>query len=335
MNKPITIKEIAKDLGVSFSTVSKSLNDSSEISEKTKKKVKEYAALRGYTPNQIALSLKNSATYTIGVIIPDIQNAFFASVLKNIEIHAKKHGYRIVTFFTNEKLKEEEESLKILSKGLVDGLIVCPSEETFEKKQFKHFDAIKNMNTPVLVFDRVDENLDFDSVSVDDHGSVISGLDYLYEKGARNILFASTIPTVSVGMKRKEAFQKFLADNPEVKGTILEDAENALLQEKLLETLKTEKVDAVLGVDINATMLSSSAIAMVGKKFKEEISLLGYVNKQYNRLVYPKISYINQFPEKIGEIAIDIIVDKIKIGNSKLLKKEIIETALAIKDTSK
>lgn len=191
------------------------------------------------------------------------------------------------------------------------------------------------MNTPVLVFDRVDENLDFDSVSVDDHGSVISGLDYLYEKGARNILFASTIPTVSVGMKRKEAFQKFLADNPEVKGTILEDAENALLQEKLLETLKTEKVDAVLGVDINATMLSSSAIAMVGKKFKEEISLLGYVNKQYNRLVYPKISYINQFPEKIGEIAIDIIVDKIKIGNSKLLKKEIIETALAIKDTSK
>ncbi|SFU34510.1 LacI family transcriptional regulator [Pustulibacterium marinum] len=335
MNKPITIKEIARDLGVSFSTVSKSLNDSSEISEKTKKKVKEYAALRGYTPNQIALSLKNSATFTIGVIIPDIQNAFFASVLKNIEIHAKSYGYRIVTFFTNEKLKEEEESLKILSKGLVDGLIICPSEETFKKRKFAHFDAVKNMNTPVLVFDRVDENLDFDSVSVDDFGSIISGLDYLYEKGARSILFASTIPALSVGKKRKEAFEKFLKDNPEVKGTILEDQENGVLQNMLLEVLKTEKIDAVFGMDIDSTMLASGAISMIGKEFKEEISLLGYVNKQYNRLVYPKISYINQFPEKIGQMAVDIIVDKIKIGNSKILKKEVIETFIAIKDTSK
>lgn len=334
MNKPITIKEIARDLGVSFSTVSKSLNDSSEISEKTKKKVKEYAALRGYTPNQIALSLKNSATYTIGVVIPDIQNSFFASVLKNIEIHAKNHGYRIVTFFTNERLKEEEESLKILAKGLVDGLIICPSDETFRKKKFTHFNAIKNMNTPVLVFDRVDENLEFDSVSVDDYQSIISALDYLYEKGARSIVLASAIPNVSVGKKRREAFENFMKANPEVKGVVLEDPESPVLQTMLYEVLETQKIDAVLGVDINSTMLSNAVIGMLGKKYKEEIALIGYVNKQYNRLQHPKISYINQFPEKIGQIAVDMIVDKIKIGNSKLLNKEVIQTALAIKDTS-
>ncbi|GLB50569.1 LacI family DNA-binding transcriptional regulator [Neptunitalea lumnitzerae] len=335
MNKPITIKEIARDLGVSFSTVSKSLNDSSEISEKTKKKVKEYAALRGYTPNQIALSLKNSATYTIGVIIPDIQNSFFASVLKNIEIHAKSYGYRIVTFFTNETLKEEEESLKILSKGLVDGLIVCPSDETFKKKKFDHFNAIKNMNTPVLIFDRVDDNLEFDSVSVDDYKSIISALDYLYEKGARDIVLASAIPDVSVGKKRKEAFEKFITDNPEVNGTILEADDNTVLKSMLYEALDTKKVDAVLGVDIESTSLANAVVSMLGKTYKEEISLIGYVNKQFNRLIHPRVSYINQYPEKIGQIAVDMIVDKIKIGNSKLLNKEVIETTLAIKDTSR
>lgn len=335
MNKPITIKEIARDLGVSFSTVSKSLNDSSEISEKTKKKVKEYAALRGYTPNQIALSLKNSATYTIGVIIPDIQNAFFATVLKNIEIHAKQHGYRIVTFFTNEKLKEEEESLKILSKGLVDGLIVCPSDETFKKKKFAHFNAIKNMNTPVLIFDRVDENLDFDSVSVDDFKSITRALDYLYEKGARKIVLASAIPNVSVGKKRKEAFEAFLEANKEVDGMVLEHSEDGVLHNMLYEVLETKPMDAVLGVDINSTYIADAVITRLGKVYKEEISLLGYVDRKYNRLQYPKLSYINQYPEKIGKIAVDMIVDKIKIGNSRLLNKEVIQTALAINDTSK
>lgn len=334
MHKPITIKEIAKDLGVSFSTVSKSLNDSSEISEKTKKKVKEYAALRGYVPNQIALSLKNSATFTIGVIIPDIQNPFFAAVLRSIEVNAKLLGYRVVTFFTDEKLKEEEESLKILSKGLVDGLIVCPSEETFKQKMFDHFTAVKNMNTPVLIFDRVDEHLDFDSVSVNDSLSIKIALKHLYNEGSRNILFSSTIGNVSVGQRRKESFDRFLEEHKDVKGYVLEEADHTVLKAKLEALLKNEKIDGIMGVDIVATGIPNAVITKLGKKYIDEIALIGYVDKKHNEIQYPKISYINQHPEVMGQKAITMLVDKIKIGNSKLHNKEVIETSLVIEDTS-
>jgi DNA-binding LacI/PurR family transcriptional regulator len=129
MKSKATLKQIAKELNVSVSTVSKALNDSPEISEQTKTKVKEYAKLKNYKPNVIGLNLKNRKTKTIGVIIPNILNSFFAKVFKGIEKLAEEKGYNVITCISNESLEKEINTLEMLSNGTIDGFILSISEE--------------------------------------------------------------------------------------------------------------------------------------------------------------------------------------------------------------
>lgn len=336
MKKKITIKEIAKILMVSVSTVSKAMNDSPEISEKTKKKVKELAKFYGYVPNHIAVSLKNQSTFNIGVIIPDIQNSFLAEVLKNIEVHAKKNGYRIITFFTGEKLKEERESLNILSNGMVEGIIICPSEETFVEKEFNHFKNIAE-TTPLVTFDRLHKELNFNSVSVDDDQSILKACAHFQETNAKNILFVSSIGWLSVGKTRRRTFTSFIEKEASITGETIEEHDLEELQKKIEKRITDTtlpKVDAILGADIESTLIANASISKNNLKLIEEISLIGYVNKNHNELQYPKVSYINQFPEKVGEKAVELLIKSLK-EDQKNTTQKIIKTEIVVKDTSK
>lgn len=336
MKKKITIKEIAKILMVSVSTVSKAMNDSPEISEKTKKKVKELAKFYGYVPNHIAVSLKNQSTFNIGVIIPDIQNSFLAEVLKNIEVHAKKNGYRIITFFTGEKLKEERESLNILSNGMVEGIIVCPCEETFVEKEFDHFKNIAE-TTPLVTFDRIHKELNFNSVSVDDDQSILKACAHFQSTQAKNILFVSSIGWLSVGKTRRRTFNSFIENEASLSGETIEEHNLEELRKKIEDRItdpSLPKVDAILGADIESTLISNASISKNNIPLIDSISLIGYVNKNHNELQYPRVSYINQFPEKVGEKAVELLIKNLK-EEQKVIQQEVIKTEIVVKDTSK
>ena len=140
-----TLKELAKELKVSVSTVSKALHDSPEISVSTIEKVKELAKKRNYKPNKIALSLKSNRTLTIGVVIPDILNRFYSKVLDGIHDSADKHGYDVITITTKESIIKEIDSLQILSTGNVDG--VALSSISSRLKTFSGFEASKANNS--------------------------------------------------------------------------------------------------------------------------------------------------------------------------------------------
>ena len=170
----ITLKELAKELNVSVSTVSKALNDSPEISQQTIEKVKKLASERNYSPNKIALSLKNNRTLTIGVVIPDILNRFYATVLNGIQESADRHGHDIITFSTKESLVKEMDSLQILSRGTVDGIIIAISEETINKNYFNHLKEFSLKNIPLVMFDRVTDKINCDKVWNVTHKKLIS-----------------------------------------------------------------------------------------------------------------------------------------------------------------
>ena len=136
----VTLKQLAKELNVSISTVSKALNNSAEIGEETIRRVKELAELYNYKPNKVALSLKQNKTKTIGVIIPDILEHFLAKVLFGIEREANLHGYNIITCISNDSLEKEKESLQLLANGSVDGFILSVAEETQLKNEINHFE---------------------------------------------------------------------------------------------------------------------------------------------------------------------------------------------------
>ena len=161
MKAKATLKQIAKELNVSVSTVSKALNDSPEISEQTKIKIKEYAKLKNYKPNVIGLNLKNRKTKTIGVIIPNILNSFFAKVFSGIEKVADENGYNVIMCISNESLEKEAHTLEMLSNGTIDGFVLSISEEAQKQHEYNHFKEIISEGTPIVLFDRTTDELDW------------------------------------------------------------------------------------------------------------------------------------------------------------------------------
>ena len=142
MKKNITIKELSKILEVSISTVSKALNDSYEISDSTKERIKSAAKLHNYKPNKLAVNLKSGKTNTIGVVLPSIKNFFMSRVLRGIDSVIAKSQYNIIISITNESYDKEVQSVQTLSNGLVDAIIIAVSEETQIKQDFSHLNSL-------------------------------------------------------------------------------------------------------------------------------------------------------------------------------------------------
>ena len=170
MKKNITIKELSKILEVSISTVSKALNDSYEISDSTKERIKSAAKLHNYKPNKLAVNLKSGKTNTIGVVLPSIKNFFMSRVLRGIDSVIAKSQYNIIISITNESYDKEVQSVQTLSNGLVDAIIIAVSEETQIKQDFSHLNSLIG-DTPLLMVDRIVNSISCDKVLVDDYNA--------------------------------------------------------------------------------------------------------------------------------------------------------------------
>ncbi len=164
----LTLKQIAKDLNVSISTVSKALRDSYEISEETREKIKKYAKEKNYRPNSIALSLKNQKTKKIGIVIPEIVHHFFATVILGVERVANEKGYQVIITMSGESFDKEVVNMEMLANGSIDGFIVSLSKETMEKNDYHHLREAVNQGMPIVMFDRVSNDIACDKIVIDD-----------------------------------------------------------------------------------------------------------------------------------------------------------------------
>jgi len=314
-----TLKELAKLLNISVSTVSKALNDSHEISEKTRIRVKELAVKLNYKPNRIAQQLKTNKTKTIGVILPTVTNPFFAEVLHGIEMAATNNDYDIIVCLSNETLGKEERSLELLSNGSVDGFIMAVARESQVKKQIQHIESILESKFPVLMFDRVVNEINCDKVIVDDFQSVFEATQYLIEKEHRkNILLVSNIEELSVGKLRTEGYSKALQDH-NLKPNILK-LDNAVdVEVSIYDFLaKNSKIDAVISIDHVTGIVAINMAKKLGKKIPEDISVIGFGYEHTQLLSSPKISIIHQKAHKIGEMSMNLLIDNIKTEAHKL-----------------
>ena len=250
MKQKITIKTIAKELGVSTSTVSKALKDSHEISTETKEKIQAYANLYNYKPNHLALQLRNQKTKVIGVILPKIVHHFFSTVIMGIEEGANKKGYNIMVCFSNESYKKEVETLKVLSNGSVDGLIVSIANETLKNKDFNHFKELVSEEIPLVLFDRVVDEILCDKVVVDDVGAGYKATKHLLENGRKKIALITTPNHVNVGALRRQGYEKALIEEyiKTDKSLIVEIDENKDIK-KQIEKVFEQDIDAVFAVN--------------------------------------------------------------------------------------
>ena len=329
-----TLKELAKELNVSVSTVSKALNNSSEISQQTIEKVKKLASERNYSPNKIALSLKNNRTLTIGVVIPDILNRFYATVLNGIQESADLHGYDIITFTTKESLVKEMDSLQILSRGTVDGIIIAISEETINKNYFNHLKEFSLKNIPIVMFDRVTDKINCDKVIIDDFQTIYDEVVNLYKQGRRKIGFITTIHDLNVGKFRANGFRKASFDlfgsfdkNRMLKISKLEDKHL-----KIKNFLQNTRVDSLISADIVCGVISINIARSLGLTIPDQLSVVGFGDNTISDYSTPRLSVIEQNGNQIGSRSVDLLVDRMNSKwfglnkNSNVFSTEIIPT---------
>ncbi len=333
MSKRITIKQIAAALHVSISTVSKALNDSYEISSETKRKIKEYAKKHKYKPNTLALSLQNKKTKTIGIIIPDILNHFFARVFSGIEKVATQKGYNMITCITNESYHKEVTTMEMLDNGSIDGFIACISEETLNLEKFEHFNRIIDNKTPLVLYDRVHKSIDCDKVVIDNIKSAYKATRYLMRYGCKNIAFISSIEGLNVGKFRAEGYKKALTKygvKVDEKLTIRLTKKEELTN-KINEMLDYKLVDGIFTVDESSAAIAIQVLNSRGLSVPDDVAIIGFTNGILSKHITPPLTTVNQFGTKIGEISASRLIDKIegKIdfddNKTEIIRTELIE----------
>jgi LacI family transcriptional regulator len=313
MKAKATLKQIAHEFGVSISTVSKALSDSPEISEATKIKIQEYAALQNYKPNSIAKNLKNQRTNTIGVIIPNILNPFFAKVFSGIEKQALAKGYNVITGISNESFNKEQQVMDMLNNGTIDGFIVAIAEETQSLKEYKHFKDIMNSGTPIVMFDRVADGINCDKVVVDDFDSAYDATSHLIKLGSKKIVLLSTIQNLSVGKLRLDGYKKALTD------ANMSIDENLIIQEtsiedfdvKLQELISSKKMDAVFALDEHSSTMTMRMALKKAIKIPEELNIIGFADGVWSRRLTPSLSTVSQHAPEIGAKAAELLIHKL------------------------
>jgi LacI family transcriptional regulator len=338
MKEKATLKQIAKQLGVSVSTVSKALNNSPEISDLTKNKIQEFAKLKNYKPNITALNLKSRKTKTIGVILPNILNSFFAKVFTGIEKVAEEKGYHIITCISNESLEKEIHMMELLSNGTVDGFILSIAEESQTKESFDHFIDCINDNVPIVMFDRVTDLVKCDKVIVDDLDSAFDGTQHLIDIGCKKIALLSSIDNLSVGKLRANGYYKALDQNnyPISENLIiLSDAVDEF-DAKLQSLFSSESIDGIFALDEHASVSSLKYALEKGYKIPEDLSIIGFADGVWSRRMTPSLSTVSQHGPEIGEAAARMLIDKLESkGEETSYKTVVIKTELRQRDSTR
>ncbi|MEN9656408.1 MAG: hypothetical protein RL311_1389 [Bacteroidota bacterium] len=339
MKAKATLKQIAKELNVSVSTVSKALNDSPEISEQTKTKIKEYAKLKNYKPNIIGLNLKNRKTKTIGVIIPNILNSFFAKVFSGIEKVADEKGYNVIMCISNESIEKEAHTLEMLSNGTIDGFILSVSEEAQKQNNYDHFKEIINDGTPIVMFDRIAEGIDCDKVVVDDFDSALDSTQRLIDLGCKNIALLSSVDNLSVGKLRFEGYLKALEKNkiPVNNNLIIRTDSEEDLKEQMETVFANNKIDGIFALEENDSVAALRMGLKKGYKIPQELCIIGFADGILaSRRLSPSLTTVSQHGIEIGEEAAKLLIKRLEDDSEEEppYETKVIKTVLKERETT-
>ncbi|HFS67088.1 MAG TPA: LacI family transcriptional regulator [Flavobacteriia bacterium] len=338
MSKQITLKDIAKELNVSVSTVSKALKDSKEISKKTKEKIQAFANFYHYKPNALALKLRNKKTMIIGVIIPEIVHHFFTRVISGIESVVSEKGYNLMICLSNESYDKEVLNLNLLTDGSVDGVILSLSKETLIKNNYQHLTNIIEDDIPLVLFDRAPKNLACNKILADDiYGGYIA-TNYFIKEHLNKIAIITTTKDITVGFLRKEGYLKALKENniPVNERFIIEinDAEKI---EKQIEKLFIHPNDfpkAIFAVNEVYAATAMKIIRSKNLKIPDDISVIGFTDGLISEFSEPPLTTVDQHGYNMGREAAKLLLSQIK-NPSKPIEEKIVNTNLIIRKSTK
>lgn len=334
--KNITIHDIARQLNISASTISRALNDHPRISQATRSLVKETAIKFGYQPNNIASQLRKGKSMTAGILVPRITRVFFANVIGGIEEILSEAGYSITICQSYEEFSKELQSLNTLNNLRVDGIIISLAADTTNTQ---HLQSLQNRGLNIVMFDRIAEDMNVSSVKIDDFYGAYQAVIHLLDQGYTRIAHFSGPQQLNVYRDRQAGFLKALKDrNIQINQNFIID--DCLTKEKGIEASRDlltlpEKPDAFFSAsDFSAVGVMITAKSM-GIKIPSELGLVGFANEPFTEFTSPSLSSIDQDSVNMGRIVARVFLNSLEPSFDQKIKEKIILTPeLIIRESS-
>lgn len=334
MNKPqITIKDIARALKVSPSTVSRALKDNPDISQETRDLVHAYANKHNYKPNVQAVNLRAGRSNTIGVIVPQMVHHFFSCVLSGIEQAASEAGYNVLVAQSNESYEQEVKIIHSFLAARVCGVIASLAKNT---SHYEHYQELLDNNIPIVFYDRICTGLNTERVVVDDYAGSFAAVEYMIQTGCKRIFFYGSAPHLEITKNRRngylDAMKKYHIPVDDSMIKLCDTRERAIaITPDLLES--EERPDGFFAINDETAAGILYACKLVGIKVPDEVSICGFTDGAIAQNTDPKLTTVEQHGEEVGKNAFSILTNKLE-GEEKRSNK-IVRTNLIIRGTTK
>ena len=301
--KEVTLKQIAENLGISITTVSKALKDYPDVSKKTKALVKEEAKKLHYKPNVFAVNLRTKQSKTVGLIVPEVVHHFFSSVINGIIEHAEKKGYLVIILQSNESFKLEKKQIDLLISKRVDGIMISLASTTTD---IAHLQEVKDLQIPLVMFDKISKLLDCSKIIINDREAAYAATKHLIDSGCTRIAHfrGALLPQNSID--RFLGYKKALEDHGLVYDSSLVYICNNVNYEEGREAAEQllKDHDDVDGIFTITDLVAVGAIAIFnerGVKVPEDISIMGFSNWFVSQAITPSLSTIDQPGYEMGK----------------------------------
>ena len=321
----VTISDVARLAGVSTATVSHTINNTRYVSEETKEKVFQAIAELGYTPDASARSFRTGKKKTVGFIVPDISNKFFGTMIESVENYLTAHGYQLIIANTKENMEREEKNLRLLTAGLVDGLLIASTMDDFAK-----LDSLIPAGFPVVLVDRTFETKKYSSICVSNFQPIYRSICRLAGKGAKRVGIIGGLPRLSSTKERISAYNQAVADCGLAQeesliryGDSMENSAQACLDELLAQNCD--------GIVVCQGLMASETVIYLHKKGIQpgkDIELVSYVDydSNFNELYANQMDMIVQPVEELGRSAGEQILRRIENPEEPVFEKVLTST---------
>jgi LacI family transcriptional regulator len=332
--RPATIKDVARELGVSISTVSRAMRDFPDVNPATRQAVLQMAEQLDYQPNQVALSLVTKHSHSIGVIVPNL-DYFFATAVRGIDEMALEAGYTVLTCQSNESYGREITNTQRLVNTRVDGLIVSLSSAT---SNVDHFRRLLQRGTPMVFFDRVGTDLEASKVVLDNKNGAVQAVTHLIEQGYRRIAFLGGPASLFISNQRKEGYLATLRQHglPIDENLIThgefdrEHAYRATLQ--LLD--RQPRPDAIFAMSDRLAIGALLALRERGVRVPEEVALVGFNDEPVASLLTPSLSSVAQPAFEMGKVAAQLFIEMLNSDQSLPPQTVVLKPTLVVRESS-
>ena len=320
-------------LGINVSTVSRALRGLEGVSPELRQQIESFAVENGYRPNPFAVSLRFDTTRTIGIVVPDVSFTHYAHIVKRIEAEARNNGYMCIITDSDDKPETESYCLELLENMHVEGIIICPTQNTTD---FSQLLRLKKANMPIVFFDRAPD-IDISSVIINDATSALQATNSLIDDGARRIAFLGGSNQMKQTTDRKHGYLQALRERGIPIRTELVKCHNISFNSGLSDTLELlslpEPPDAIIASHGLLAISALQAVTSQGLRIPDELAIIGYLSDWVSEMCHPRISFVRQNLREIGIKAFRLLIDQINGDDS--IQHVVVSARLELRDSTK